>query len=175
MNHSPEPVPEPGAGRWIELAESRLGPALRRYVHSLGLRHDLVAEVVQDAFLSACRQAHLPAESERAAWLFRVCRNRAIDVQRKEQRMITGTATCLDRVLDHGDGPAESAAARDASARLETLLAGLSPSQQEIVRLKFQAGLSYREIAEITGLTVSNVGVTLHTALQRIRKKCHED
>lgn len=175
MNHSPEPVPGLEPGQWIELAESQLGPALRRYVHSLGLRTDLAVEVVQDAFLAACRQAGLAAESERAAWLYRVCRNRAIDVLRKEQRMITGTATCLDRALDRGDGPAESAEAREASAQLESLLEGLTDNQREIVRLKFQAGLSYREIAEITGLTVNNVGVTLHTALQKIRKQCRED
>ena len=51
------------------------------------------------------------------------------------------------------------------------LLATLSANQQEVVRLKFQAGLSYRQISEVTGLSVTNVGFLLHTAIARLRKR----
>jgi RNA polymerase sigma-70 factor (ECF subfamily) len=50
-------------------------------------------------------------------------------------------------------------------------LATLSENQQEVVRLKFQSGLSYREISEITDLSVTNVGFLLHTALKKIRER----
>jgi RNA polymerase sigma-70 factor (ECF subfamily) len=46
---------------------------------------------------------------------------------------------------------------------------GLPDNQQEVVRLKFQNGLSYREISCITKLSVSNVGYLIHTAIQKIR------
>ena len=49
------------------------------------------------------------------------------------------------------------------------LLADLPRNQQEVVRLKFQDGLSYRDIAEITGFTSSNIGYLLHVALKRLR------
>jgi DNA-directed RNA polymerase specialized sigma24 family protein len=49
-------------------------------------------------------------------------------------------------------------------------LATLSTDQQEVVRLKFTDGLSYREISEVTGHTVSNVGVLIHTAIKKIRE-----
>ena len=39
-----------------------------------------------------------------------------------------------------------------------------------MVRLKFQYGLSYQEIAEATGLKVGNVGFLLHSALKRLRE-----
>ena len=45
----------------------------------------------------------------------------------------------------------------------------LTPRQQEVLRLRIQAGLSYREIAEVTGLTVSNVGFHLHAAVRSLR------
>jgi len=38
-----------------------------------------------------------------------------------------------------------------------------------VLRLKFQEGLSYREIAAITDVSVSNVGFLLHTALKTLR------
>ena len=44
-------------------------------------------------------------------------------------------------------------------------------NQQEVVHLKFQSGLSYREISDVTGLSVSNVGFLLHTALARLREQ----
>ncbi len=46
----------------------------------------------------------------------------------------------------------------------------LPPNQQEVVRLKFQSGLSYREIAAVTELSVSNVGYLIHTAVKTLRE-----
>ena len=53
--------------------------------------------------------------------------------------------------------------------RVEQLLADLSENQQEVIRLRFQNGLSYKEISHVTNLKVSNVGYLLHTAIQKIR------
>ncbi len=52
---------------------------------------------------------------------------------------------------------------------LDRLVDKLSPRQQEVLRLRLQAGLSYREIAEVTGLTVGNVGFHLHQAVRNLR------
>jgi RNA polymerase sigma-70 factor (ECF subfamily) len=45
----------------------------------------------------------------------------------------------------------------------------LPPNQQEVVRLKFQHGFSYKEISRITELTVTNVGFLIHAAVTRMR------
>lgn len=60
---------------------------------------------------------------------------------------------------------------QDTSSEVLRLLETLPENQQEVVRLKFQNGLSYREISEITGLSVSNVGYLLHAAIQTLRRK----
>ena len=49
------------------------------------------------------------------------------------------------------------------------LIGCLPASQQEVIRLKFQNGFSYKEISRITEHSVSNVGVLIHTAVQRLR------
>ena len=49
------------------------------------------------------------------------------------------------------------------------LIERLPPNQQEVVRLKFQNGFSYKEISRITTLSVSNVGFLIHTAVARLR------
>ena len=47
----------------------------------------------------------------------------------------------------------------------------LPDNQREVVRLKFQCGLSYKEIAAVTGLSVTNVGYLIHTALKKLREE----
>ena len=51
------------------------------------------------------------------------------------------------------------------------LLASLPPQQQEVVRLRFQHGLAYRQIAAVTGLSASNVGFLIHTAIKALHDR----
>ena len=66
--------------------------------------------------------------------------------------------------------PCEALAGEEAKSRLTLLLDTLPENQQEVLRLKFQAGLSYREISRVTELSVSNVGYLIHTAIKSIRQ-----
>ena len=59
---------------------------------------------------------------------------------------------------------------RETAGEILRLVATLPFNQQEVVRLKFQNGLSYQEISAITSLTVTNVGFLLHTAIKNLRR-----
>lgn len=102
------------------------------------------------------------------AWLFTVCRHRAIDHQRKYSRIIPMPLPD-DRRSDE-PGPASAAESRDTEAGLLRLLDRLSPNQREVIRLKFQNDLSYQEISVLTQLSVTNVGFLLHTGLKKLRE-----
>lgn len=79
-------------------------------------------------------------------------------------------ATDLDlRSVPAEAEPPQQIELHETSSQLLLLLERLPTNQQEVIRLKFQGGLKYREIAEVTGLSVSNVGVLLHTGLKRLR------
>jgi len=101
------------------------------------------------------------------AWLFTVCRHRAIDHQRKFSRIVAMPLP-EDRP-DPEPGPAAQAESRDTEQSLLRLLEQLSANQREVIRLKFQNDLSYKEIAEITRLSVTNVGFLIHTGLKKLR------
>jgi len=47
----------------------------------------------------------------------------------------------------------------------------LPPNQQEVVRLKFQSGFSYKEIARITELSVTNMGFLIRTAVAKLKSE----
>lgn len=70
---------------------------------------------------------------------------------------------------------AESAEMREAADGVLRELARLPANQQEAIRLRFEHGLSYKEIAAVMNTTVSNVGVMIHTAIKKLRKKLVSD
>jgi len=64
---------------------------------------------------------------------------------------------------------------RDTADQIRRFLTRLPENQQEVVRLKFQNGLSYREISRVTELSVSNVGYLIHVAIRKIRQEFQVD
>jgi len=81
-----------------------------------------------------------------------------------------------DPVEDHeraSDDPApdERAMVSEEGRRIWDLVAGLPLQQREIVKLKFEAGLSYKEMAETLKTSVSTIGVQLHEAMQTLRAR----
>lgn len=55
------------------------------------------------------------------------------------------------------------------------VIAELPQKKQDVLRLKFQEGLSYKEISQVTGLTESYVGVLIHEGIQFIRERMKDD
>lgn len=68
-------------------------------------------------------------------------------------------------------GPAEQAEAQDQQDHLLGLVSALPHAQREVVQLRFQGGLAYKDIAEVTGHSVSYVGVLLHEAMKHLREQ----
>ncbi len=133
---------------------------------------ELARDVVQDTFVRLGESGPWQFESgDPAKWLFKVCRNRAVDLCRRTKRLSFVDQAELESEPAGGESPAEAVARRDDAATLLRLVASLPPRQQEVIQLRFQNDLSYREIAEVIGTSESNVGVTLHTALKTLRER----
>ncbi len=161
--------------------------------YAAGLLRDPVAaqDAVQDTFLQLCRKARQVAGSDEpptltefaarlAPWLFTVCRTRVIDMQRKKTPQSFARRRDANEssdnapealVMDPGPTPADAAQASEEHRRVADSIGDLTPKQREILQLRMQAGLSYREIADVTGLTTSNVGFHLHQAVASLRKQ----
>lgn len=84
---------------------------------------------------------------------------------------MTTTEHLADRHPDGGPGPAALAARAEDADRLAAALANLPDNQREVLRLKFQSGFSYKQIAEITGHSVSNVGFLIHRGISALRSR----
>ena len=103
--------------------------------------------------------------------LFTVCRRCALDVVRKEGRMKPLNESEWQAQPSTEPSPSDRIERREEASEVLDLVSGLPQNQQEVIRLKFQNGLSYQQIAEITTLSVSNVGFQLHTAIKTLRQR----
>lgn len=157
---------------WLTQIFMRLEAPLVGYTRR-HLRGDVetAREVVQETFVKLCCQAWPEIETHATAWLYRTCRNHAIDLSRREERMSTvHSSTEIHLVQDRSaKSPEQLTSDSEQYDRVRALVERLPDRQQEILRLRMQNDLSYKEIAEVTGLTVTNVGYHIHQAVASLR------
>ena len=158
------------SSEWILDVVARWESDLVRYARHLVGDVERARDVVQDTFLKLCQQDRGQLDGHLVEWLFTVCRNGALDVRRNEQRMTTMTLDAVMESVGCDPPPDDAAEQQDSVDKILSLLAELSSNQQEVLRLKFQHGLSYREISSVTGLTETNVGFLIHVGIKRLRE-----
>jgi RNA polymerase sigma-70 factor (ECF subfamily) len=162
------------APREADLAFDRLYRSSRDdvYAYVAGLLRDSAAaeEVTAAAFERAYRKRSRfdPRRGEPRAWLFGIARNAALDELRRRGRQaeLTAEPPALDGFGEEGAEHGERRLAVSAA------LAGLQPRERELIALKFFAGLSNAEIAQVLGIGESNAGTKLHRAMNKLREAC---
>lgn len=165
MTDPPRP-PAPSIASALDLYER---PLLRYATRLLG-NVEQARDVVQDTFLRLCAEDLSRLDGHLPQWLYRVCRNRALDVRKKEG-LRPGVETVSGLEPAALPTPARLLEGREALQQVREVMATLPASQQEVLRLKFQEGLDYQSIAAVTGLTVNHVGVLVHLGLKAIRTR----
>ena len=158
-------------GRFVATALERFEGPLTAYAQRLLGDLHAARDVVQDVFLRLCAADRERVEPHLAPWLYRVCRNRATDVRRRGRFMPKTNSPTMEARPTADPSPDAAPAARDEHAAALAALADLPEAQQEAVRLKFQHGLSYREIAEVTGRSTGAVGVSIHEGMCALRRR----
>ena len=162
------------AGQKFEEILQRFEIPLLQYATRITGDRERARDVVQETFIKFQRNGSLDREDKAATWLFTVCRNRALNVCRKERRMMYLHEDTLESQEDRQPMPYQRIEEEEASGFLMRITATLPPRQQEVLRLKFQNDLSYQQIADITKTTTNNVGVLIHTALKTLRQHYRE-
>ncbi|KQU53387.1 RNA polymerase subunit sigma [Bosea sp. Leaf344] len=147
------------------------GPRLNGFLLRQGCDSALAEEIVQDTLTTLWRKADLfdPAKSSLSTWLYRIARNRRIDLARRDR---SDRIDPEDPIL-HPAPQAEPDRLMDAQQREEALrlaLGSLPEEQLSLVRLAFFEGLSHAEVAERTGLPLGTVKSRIRLAFSRLRR-----
>jgi RNA polymerase sigma-70 factor (ECF subfamily) len=179
------PVAEPDAAsaeprrfESIEEVFAALESPLLSYALRLLHARPAAEDIVQEAFMRLHAQFKDVRDPRR--WLYRTVHNLALNQRRKEDKIVpfdpvAGTKSREENpvsvISDAADPellPDEQIIRWEGIGLVRLSLGALDERSREVLKLKFEENLSYREISAKTGLSVSNVGYLLHHALKLI-------
>ena len=170
-----------GANRGSMAAFEQIVMRYQRPVLSLIVRKvrdpGLAEDLAQETFIKAHRALHTFDPSRRlASWLFKIANNTAIDYLRKKQlpteALDSGDSERRSWIDSVEDDTSLSAQRRIEGQQLGELLAQtmarLRPDYREVLTLRFVEGLSYVEVAEVTGQPLGTVKTKIHRARREL-------
>jgi RNA polymerase sigma-70 factor (ECF subfamily) len=155
----------------LERVMSTYETRLLRYAARIAGDATAAEDIVQETFIRLVAKWRGPLEPgpSLSSWLYRVAHNCAVDYVRRESRAslfhrqhAEDQISMADPELPDSDAPSEDA------LRAANALRSLSDRERQLVVLKVMEDKSYREIAEITGLSTGNVGYILHHAMKKL-------
>lgn len=140
----------------------------------LGSRPD-ADDVLQETFVRLARNRHkLRHVHNLAAYVFTVARNEARRfAERRRREMSRGGSLLAADVFD--EACLEDLARRDLAEQVARALDGLPTEQREVAELKAYGGLTFREIAEVTGAPQGTVATRYRAALESLRRFLAEE
>ncbi|MCP5534748.1 MAG: sigma-70 family RNA polymerase sigma factor [Akkermansiaceae bacterium] len=154
----------------VERAVSEYESPLIGYAKTIVHDLDRARDVVQDTFIRLYQQDASKVSDGLKSWLFTVCRNRALDVLRKERRLVSVDDEILAAEDSGVETPGQITADHERVEMVKSYIARLPENQATVILLKFEEGYSYQEISDATGLSSGNVGFLIHTGMKRLRE-----
>lgn len=167
------PKPSPNTLEAILAAyEARLLAYVARIIGNPSAAED----IVQDTFikLAADWKGEFIDGPAMSSWLHKVAHSKAVDWVRREVRL---NKLHEEHQKERGEHElplpqhgGENRVSPEIVLKLEEALLRLQDKEREVVLLKIYEELSYKEISEQTGLSETNVGFILHTAMKKLAK-----
>jgi RNA polymerase sigma factor (sigma-70 family) len=156
-----------------EIIKEREAPLLR-YAGRLIRDADAARDVVQEVFIRYVRisqEQDRPRIENLPAWLYRVTRNLCLDHLKSKRVQLE--IPIDEKIADFPgtERPDKTLEKEEAMMMVRKKIMELDPRDREIVILKLEHGRSYKEIAVIMNISVTNVGFILHTAMKKLVKE----
>jgi RNA polymerase sigma factor (sigma-70 family) len=151
-------------------------PRINAYLLRLGTDNGSAEELAQEVMVTLWRKAALfdRTKSSVATWLFRIARNRRIDVLRRDKQALLDAEDPLLQPAGNDDAD-EGIDAQRREERIRDAMRLLPAEQVELIRLAFFLGLSHSQIAERTNLPLGTVKSRIRLAFSRLRKALEAD
>jgi RNA polymerase sigma-70 factor (ECF subfamily) len=123
---------------------------------------EVVSDIVQDVFIYLYEKLNNGTEIlYPKSWLYRVTSNKCIDFLRKQKRFQDINNLIISTTED------KSSELREMKAIVSNALNKLKP-QEKALAVLYSEGLSYKEIAEATGIKFSSIGKKLSRTLKKL-------
>ena len=161
----------PSRPETIEELFAALESPLLSYALRLVGDRALAEDIVQESFMRL--HAHFAEVREPRRWLYRTVHNLALNQRRGADRIIPldpgeGEGNAHGESSDPQPLPDEQIIRLEGIGLVRLSIGSLDERSRELIRLKFQENLSYKEISARTGLKVGHVGYLLHHAIKAV-------
>jgi RNA polymerase sigma-70 factor (ECF subfamily) len=151
-------------------------PRVKSYLMRLGADGAGAEEITQDVMVTVWRKAALfdRAQASVSTWIFRIARNRRIDVFRRTKRpdLDPEEAMVLPAAVE---APGERIEAMQTEARVREAMRDLPEEQLLLLRLAFYEGLSHREIAEKLDVPLGTVKSRIRLAFAKMKSRLDDE
>ena len=155
---------------------------VRDYIRMLVKDHDLAEDIFQETFIKVVRvvdQGRYVDSGKFLSWVLRIAHNQVIDHFRatKQDRSLSEHEAGYDVLgsLQLGDATVEDRMVAEQTGReIRALIEELPDEQREVVKMRYYGNLSFREIAEETGVSINTALGRMRYALINLRRLIQE-
>lgn len=155
---------------------------VRDYINMLVKNHDLAEDIAQEAFIKAVRvidEGRYTDNGKFLSWILRIAHNLVIDHFRaqRQNKTVSETDTGYDVLgtLKFAEHTVEDALVNEQIERDVRALVELLPDEQrEVVMMRYFAGLSFKDIAEQTNVSINTALGRMRYALINLRRMIKE-
>ncbi|WP_337459409.1 sigma-70 family RNA polymerase sigma factor [Oceanicola sp. S124] len=143
-------------------------PRVKGVLMRSGMGSAAAEDVVQDVMLAVWHKAAQfdPGRAQVSGWIYRIARNRQVDIARKNGRPIPEEVET--ETPPEADPGAIMALAQE-SGKLRQALAKLKPEQREVIARAYLGDLTHGEIRDETGLPLGTIKSRIRLGLERLR------
>ncbi len=162
----------------MEVLVNRHKDRLYTYIYMMVKNHDLAEDIFQDTFVKVISSLRKDRYTERGvfvSWVSRIAHNLVIDHFRREKNFRTQSKdeglTDVFNSTQFSEPTIEDRIILDyVHSTVKELVQELPPEQKKVVELRHYAGLSFREIADQTGVSINTALGRMRYALINLRK-----
>lgn len=143
---------------------------LYRFSLSIVKKNDIAEDVVQEVLIKIWDKRTDWAEwKNMKAMTYTITRNLSLDKLKNKNNQLKTIVEGYD-TEDKAVGPAQKVISNDVSSWIQEAIDKLNDIQRTVVQLRDMEGYTYKEIADITDLTLAQVKVNLHRGRLELRK-----
>ena len=171
-----------GNNQAFDILLDRYKNKLYSYIYFIVRNEELTEDIFQETFVKAIvtiQQGRYTADGKFSAWLTRIAHNLVIDFFRQESNenvvSTDETETDIFNNVNLSDDNIETQLVNEQVLRdVKRLMDALPDNQREVVYMRFYQDLSFKEIAEITGVSINTALGRMRYALLNIRRMAEE-
>lgn len=147
------------------------------YIYYRVYCHYTTEDLTSNVFEKAMRkmETYVQSKSPFEVWLFAIARNVVNDYFRSQRKNRYFSLDTVMELVSRKKDPEGIVIKGETNDSLSKALNTLNPRERNIVALKFGAGLKNKEIAELLGMSESNVGVVLYRTMKILKNEMERE